>query len=351
MNERTRLYTDERMQLHEMGPQHPERPARLTAIVEALNREPVAGSAWAQRIEPAAEAVPERVHDAAYVAEVRDLRGMRLPLDADTSVNEHSVDCAYLAVGACLQAVDDVLAGAVRSAFVFPRPPGHHAERARAMGFCLFGNVALAADHAIRTHGLERVMVLDWDVHHGNGTEDLCAERRDILFVDLHQFPLYPGTGRAEDVGRGEGVGYTVNIPLPPGCGDAEYLAAFERVVEPVARQFAPQLLLVSAGFDAHERDPLAQQRITTQGFARFAATARRLAEELCEGRLVLVLEGGYDLTALAESARACVEVLAAKTAPQPPSNHDLPAPAADALAHLDKTIRAQSSHGPWTFA
>jgi len=195
-------------------------------------------------------------------------------------------------------------------ALVLARPPGHHAEPQTAMGFCLFNNIAVAAAHATDAHALERVLVLDWDVHHGNGTQHAFENRRDVLFCSLHQFPFYPGTGAIDEIGIAAGEGYTVNVALPPGCDNGDYLAAFSDVVIPLADAFAPQLVLVSAGFDAHRADPLAGMQIDEGAFAAMAAMTQQVAQRHADGRLVLFLEGGYDLASLAASLRACVDVL-----------------------------------------
>jgi acetoin utilization deacetylase AcuC-like enzyme len=204
-----------------------------------------------------------------------------------------------------LALVDAVMAGRVDNGFAFVRPPGHHAEPDRAMGFCLFNNVALAAAHLRAAHGLERVLVVDWDVHHGNGTQHAFYDDPHVLFVSSHQYPFYPGTGAAREVGVGEGEGFTLNLPFPAGYGDAQYVRAFVDVVEPVARRFGPQFILVSAGFDAHRRDPLAGMDMTEAGFACLARLLLRLSQDVCENRLVAVLEGGYDFEALARSVAA----------------------------------------------
>ena len=314
---RTALFSDERMLQHDTGDGHPERPARLEAIRERFEDDPIAGATWIEP-RPTTPGSVERLHDSEYVRDLEKKRGERAQLDGDTVVSPESVPAAYLAAGAAMDAVSVVLSKRFPTAFSFVRPPGHHAEADRAMGFCLFNNVALAAEAAIRDHGLKRVMIVDWDVHHGNGTQHLFEDRNDVLFVSLHQYPLFPGTGGREEVGRGEGEGFTVNVPLPSGSGDGTLLDAFHRLVLPIGRLFAPQLILVSAGFDAHERDPLAGLTVTTNGFAKLCAMTRSLAESTCDGRIVLVLEGGYDLTALADSVHACVETLAAETTPSP---------------------------------
>jgi acetoin utilization deacetylase AcuC-like enzyme len=195
------------------------------------------------------------------------------------------------------------------TAFALVRPPGHHAEADRAMGFCLFNNVAVAAAHAIAAYNLKRVLIVDWDVHHGNGTQHTFEIRRDVLFMSTHMWPEYPGTGDFEEVGRGDGAGFSVNVPLAYGMGDADYSAVFEQVLAPIANAYQPELVLVSAGFDAHEADPLGQMRVTARGFARLCALVKDVADRHARGRLALVLEGGYDLRGLAESVRACVDV------------------------------------------
>jgi acetoin utilization deacetylase AcuC-like enzyme len=227
-------------------------------------------------------------------------------------VSPGSWDAASNAAGASVAAVEAVWRGEARNAFVWARPPGHHAEQARAMGFCLLNNAAIAAA-AARKLGAARVLVLDWDVHHGNGTQHIFERRRDVLYMSSHQYPFYPGTGAPDEVGQGDGRGFTVNCALPAGQTDADMGAVFEDVFLPIARAYAPEVVIVSAGFDPHERDPLGEMRVTERGFAAMCAALRRLAESTAQGRLVLLLEGGYDLKALAGSSRACLEVLAGR--------------------------------------
>ncbi len=222
----------------------------------------------------------------------------------------------------------------VRAGASLHRPPGHHAEPARAMGFCLFDNIAIGAQHALDEHGAQRVMIVDWDVHHGNGTNAIFHERADVLFCSIHQSPLYPGTGPASDVGHGEGEGYTVNMPVPPGSGDAVFCSHLEHVVAPLARSYEPDLLLVSAGYDAHADDPLADCTVTDDGYAGMAALLRGVADELGIG-LGVVLEGGYDLGALARGVVVTLEVVGSDDPPAPPQDvvHPLTARAASNLA------------------
>jgi acetoin utilization deacetylase AcuC-like enzyme len=308
MRKPTLLFADERMLGHDPGPGHPEAPGRLETLLTDFARSPVPGVVR-KGPRPATRAELEAVHSRAHVAALAALAGKAARLDPDTVVSGGSWEAACLAAGAAIGAVEAVWSGEAANAFVWARPPGHHAEQARAMGFCLFNNVAVAAA-AARRLGAERVLIVDWDVHHGNGTQHLFESRRDILFFSSHQYPFYPGTGAPAEIGQGEGRGFTVNCALPAGQEDADYGAVFEDLFLPIATAFKPDLVLVSAGFDPHERDPLAEMRLTERGFAAMCTAVRRLADAQCRGRLVLVLEGGYHRAALAGSARACLEVL-----------------------------------------
>ncbi len=301
----TRLYRSPIFRQHDPGPGHPEKSARLEAIEALLDRAPIAHvETVAPR--PATRAELARVHSSQMLDGLAALAGKSAQLDPDTAMSPHSYDAALLAAGAAVQAVDDVLEGEVDNAFGLVRPPGHHAEAGEAMGFCLFNNAAVAATAAI-ARGLQRVAVLDWDVHHGNGTQHSFWKRRDVLYLSSHQYPFYPGTGGAWQVGEGEGAGYTVNAPLPGGQGDADFGAVFSELFLPVLEAYRPQLLIVSAGFDAHRSDPIGGLTVTERGFA---AMCSALKQQL-NGKLVLLLEGGYHLEALAQSVHACVEVLA----------------------------------------
>lgn len=312
---------------HDPGRGHPERPDRLRAIVAGLHAKPVAGTRWATPMPAPLEAIL-RVHTPAHVQRVEAARGQSLSLDPDTHVSPASIDAAFLAAGAALDAVDAVLDGHARNAFAFVRPPGHHAEPGHAMGFCVLNNVAIAVEHALARPEIERVLVVDWDVHHGNGTQAAFYGRRDVLFLSSHQFPFYPGSGALEEHGRGEGEGYTINVPFAAGAIDGDYRRMLTDIVAPAAERFAPDLVVVSAGFDAHRQDPLGGMALTEEGFADLCATMQAIADAHAGGRLVLVLEGGYDLDGLARSAHACVEIMAGAAAPSGP---DTPSPVGDA--------------------
>ncbi|HWE23582.1 MAG TPA: histone deacetylase [Myxococcales bacterium] len=308
------LLFDPVMTEHDPGPGHPESPDRLQAIWRDLSSRPVAGTQVAAPPKATREEL-QRVHDQGYVARILELRGRELQLDPDTATSAASVDAALLAAGAAAEAVRRVLNGNAESAFALVRPPGHHAESTRAMGFCLFNNVAVAAAEA-HARGLSRVLCVDWDVHHGNGTQHSYYARRDLLFCSTHQYPLYPGTGHELETGTGAGEGFTVNVPLPAGCGDADYSAAFADLLLPIGDAYRPELVLVSAGFDAHRDDPLAGMEVSEDGFAALCGAVKQIADRHCPGRLVLTLEGGYDLQALSRSVRGCIEVLAGAEAP-----------------------------------
>ncbi|MBI2893022.1 MAG: histone deacetylase [Deltaproteobacteria bacterium] len=304
----TLILTDDLFLRHDPGPGHPERPERLAAIIEDLDGTPIPGTVR-RRPRPATDAEILRVHEAGYLAALLDLQGQVAQLDADTVVSEDSIAAARLAAGAAIGAVEEVWQQEAATAFALVRPPGHHAEADRAMGFCLLDNVAIAAE-AARALGAERVAIVDWDVHHGNGTQHAFEARRDVLYMSVHQFPFYPGTGAASEVGVGSGAGFTVNAPLPPGQGDADYGLVFRELFVPIASRFQPDIVIVSAGFDPHRSDPLAEMDVTERGFAAMCSAVKGLADQACAGKLVLVLEGGYDLEALRASVRACLEVL-----------------------------------------
>jgi acetoin utilization deacetylase AcuC-like enzyme len=307
--------------LHSNGPGHPESPDRLRAIDRMLESFPLRDFLVPL---PARDATTEElawVHTDAYIRQIERTRGHAYTsLDADTSTSEHSLAAAVRAAGGVISAVEAVISGKTAGAFALVRPPGHHAEAGQAMGFCLFNNVAVASEFALRRCGADRVLVVDWDVHHGNGTMHSFSDTDKVLYFSVHQYPHYPGTGRIEETGTGRGLGYTVNVPLPPGQGDDDYAAVFDSVLTPIALRYRPQLILVSAGFDIHRGDPLADMQVTTAGFARLTNILLAISAACCPGRLAFALEGGYDLAGLAEGVSAVLETLVlggtAKAAP-----------------------------------
>jgi len=303
------LVTSDRFADHLTPPGHPERVERAEAMqVVAARFQDGGGTVIAPR--EAADEDLVRVHHADYVESIRELRGRAGMLDADTFVSPESDDVARLAAGSVLTAIDYVLEGeSGRRAFALVRPPGHHAEADRAMGFCLYNTIAVGAAYA-RARGLARVAIVDYDVHHGNGTQRMFYGDPSILFVSSHQFPFYPGTGAAAETGHGDGAGRTVNFPLEAGATNADYDLVY-REVSGMIEEFRPQLLLISAGFDAHERDPLAGMRMTTDGFGNVTARLLLAADACCDGRVVLVTEGGYDTQALAGCCQRVIDLAA----------------------------------------
>ena len=299
---------------------HPERPERLAAARAGLQASGVpirlVSAREASRVEL------ERVHTPEYLVAFEALRGQTAQLDPDTYVSPRSVEAARRASGGLIELVDAVLEGPVTKGLALLRPPGHHARPARGMGFCLLNNVAAAAAHA-RARGLSRVLVLDWDVHHGNGTQEMFWNDPHVLYMSTHQYPFYPGTGAADERGEGDGRGYTVNVPLLAGGGDSVYRAAFERIVLPIIESYAPELVLVSAGFDSAVRDPLASMELSPSAFGWMAATLAQAAAASAKGRMILALEGGYDLPSLEAGLAAAIDGMLAGHAPELARNAD----------------------------
>jgi acetoin utilization deacetylase AcuC-like enzyme len=315
---------------HDTGYAHPERADRIRVLEAELDRRDWLG--WDVVEAPrASEEQLLAVHTAGHLAAVRELSAREGAFDLDTPLSVGSFEAALRAAGGACSLVDALLAGGEHTGLAALRPPGHHAERARGMGFCLFSNIAVAARHAIAAHGAERVFILDWDVHHGNGTNAIFHESPEVLFASIHQYPFYPGTGPLEDVGAGPGEGFSLNLPVPGGSGEDVFLSLVEHVAAPAVRQFGPDLVLISAGFDAHRADPVGGCRLETSSYAELARQARALADEL--GVPVgAVLEGGYELEALAASVTATMEVLADGGAPRSVERHPLARAAAETL-------------------
>jgi acetoin utilization deacetylase AcuC-like enzyme len=302
--------------LHDAGPGHPERPDRLKAIHEYLEKSGLLRKAQVFEPAPADVETLAFVHPRDYIESIERHSAAAgnggVMLDADTAVCKDSFAAARFAAGAAIEAVDKVSRGELRNVFCAVRPPGHHAGRDTAMGFCLFNNVAIAAEWLIRQKRAEPILIIDWDVHHGNGTQHIFYERGDVFYLSLHQWPLYPGTGRADETGEGKGKGATLNVPLPPATPEQKYLDIFFKTTEEIFKKFRPEFVLLSAGFDAHCDDPLANLMLTETGFGKMTEWVAELARDYCGSRIMSILEGGYNLTALAGSVAAHLEVLAA---------------------------------------
>ena len=300
MTRKTGIVTDRRYMEHGAGHAHPESPERLAVIYEMLGQPDMTDKFTPIPTRAATVDELALIHRRAYIESVAGTAGRTFTsLDPDTSTTAASFEAARLAVGGLLNAIDAVLAGELDNAFALVRPPGHHAETDRAMGFCLFNNVAIGAMHAITQRNLQRILIVDWDLHHGNGTQHSFYEDSRVLYFSTHQYPYYPGTGALNENGRGAGLGYTINVPLQPGADNASYLEIFRRILQPVALKFRPELILVSAGFDIYEQDPLGGMEVTPEGFARLTRILMDIADEACQGRLVMTLEGGYHLQGL----------------------------------------------------
>jgi acetoin utilization deacetylase AcuC-like enzyme len=297
----TTAYCYDALYLEHDLPGHPESRRRLERVMASLVDSGLQTRMSPIRPLPVDLALLEAIHSPAYVATVRQIarRGGGF-LDADTYLGAHSYDAALLAAGGAVELVRAVVSGGASNGFALVRPPGHHATSGQGMGFCLFNNIAVAARAALDDLGLARLLIVDWDVHHGNGTQEIFYGSPQVFFFSLHQYPHYPGTGGWDETGAGPGLGYTANVPLPAGVGDAGFRRIFAEILEPLAERFRPELILVSAGYDAHWNDPLAGLRLSLEGYWDMARSVVALARRLCDGRLVVILEGGYDLDVLA---------------------------------------------------
>ena len=325
---------------------HPEQAARILAIERELESRPQL--AIERRLsDRAPRAALEAVHDRSHVDRIERLSAAGGgQIDLDTVASEGSWEAALHAAGGALDLVDLLATGAPATGFSIHRPPGHHADAGRAMGFCLFNNVAVGAQHALDAHGLSRVLILDWDVHHGNGTNDIFHATDSVLYVSIHQSPLYPGTGSWADEGSGRGLGHTVNLPVAPGAGDELFRSLVAHVVAPLARLYGPEMVLVSAGYDAHEADPLAECELTEDGYRAMTRCLRALSLELGVG-LGFVLEGGYELGALARSVAATLEVLA-EPEPEPGPESTAAAGAAGIEPHPEARLALRRLEARW---
>jgi acetoin utilization deacetylase AcuC-like enzyme len=329
---------DRRYEDHDMGAGHIESPARIEVLLRLLESAPPVPFV---RIppRPATDGELGWVHERGYIDLIRSTAGKIVPLDPDTTAGPKTWETALLAAGGFLGALDRVMDGTVPNAFALVRPPGHHAEASRAMGFCIFNNVAIGAEHLIRRHGLRRVLIVDWDLHHGNGTEHAFYERRDVMYFSTHQSPFYPGTGAVRFFGHGEGAGYNLNVPLLAGKTDTDFLHTFEKVLAPIAAEYEPEFILSSAGFDIAAEDPLGGMDVTAAGFGRLARALMAMAARTAAGRLALVLEGGYDLRALGHGLVSVLEALAGGEIPPSPAGNVSPSLRAE-LAEPIRTFR-----------
>lgn len=301
---RTGIVKDLRYMEHDMGAFHVETPKRIEVIYKMLEKE-ISFPYLEIEPRPAKEEEIQMIHSPAYVSLIKETSGQaRVRLDPDTATSPRSYETALLAAGGLLKAADLIMEGKIQNGFALVRPPGHHAEAGRAMGFCLFNNVAIAGEYLIRKHGLERILIVDWDLHHGNGTQHSFYSRNDVLYFSTHQFPHYPGTGYWDETGSGDGEGFTVNVPLYAGKTDEDYLYVFRKILAPIASLYKPEFILVSAGFDIYRGDPLGGMLISEEGFGALAAELLSLAHGFAKGRILFTLEGGYDLQGLREGIR-----------------------------------------------
>lgn len=314
MYRKTGIIRDRQFLLHGSDPTHPESAARLKTVYKMLETPEMTGRFFEIPTRFATQEELEMVHGRSYIERIARTKGQfHVSLDPDTDATEESYDVARLAAGSLCHAVDHVLDGRLDNAFGLVRPPGHHAEADRAAGFCIFNNVAIAARYAI-SHGVRRVLIVDWDVHHGNGTQHSFYDDDRVLYFSTHQYPFYPGTGHLRETGHGKGTGYTINCPLSYGADDGLYVRIFRKVLAPVTRQFNPELILVSAGFDTHSDDPLGSMRMTERGYAALTRILMYEADTCCGGKIILTLEGGYNLAALAASIQAVLRELRNET-------------------------------------
>ena len=325
---------------HNTG-QHVENATRLEAMIAYLEQTQLKQQLTSIKPRPATIEELSRAHHEPHISHVQEVaqRGGGW-LDADTVMSPGSYDAALYAAGGAIRATEAVMSGEITSAFALVRPPGHHATSQRAMGFCLFNNVAITAKYILATYKLDRILIIDFDVHHGNGTQEIFYDNPQVLYISTHQYPFYPGTGNIEEIGFGEAKGTTINIPLPSGCGDNEYLSVFEQIIVPAVKRFNPQFMLISAGYDPHWADELALMQVSTSSFAQIAKITQELSAELCNNRLVFILEGGYNLNALATSVKATFDVLMGNPHTEDPLGqppHRLPPPS---INHLIKAIK-----------
>ncbi|HSQ77601.1 MAG TPA: histone deacetylase [Nitrospirota bacterium] len=338
------IIKDDRYLEHNPGLGHPESPDRLKVIHALLDTEFSALPVITPRL--ATESELALIHDPFYIQTVAKTEGrVHSQLDPDTGLSARSYEIARLAAGGLLQAVDSLLTpnsalSTPNSIFAFVRPPGHHAEPGRAMGFCLFNNIAIAAEYARQKFGLQRILIADWDLHHGNGTQHAFYEDPGVLYFSSHQFPYYPGSGSFSETGSGPGEGFTVNAPFPPGFGDAEYRHVYDAVLKPIALEYRPELVLASAGFDPYRDDPLGSMKVSAEGFGALAAIIQNIGDKTCGGKVLLALEGGYNPQGLRDGVRSVLNTLLGQASPYAGGG---PAPAAEQV--IEKIISIQKKY------
>jgi acetoin utilization deacetylase AcuC-like enzyme len=316
---KTGIVKDWRYVEHNMGDAHPESPERIRAIYEMLEEEKGLASLALIAPRPATEKEIALIHTQEYVERIKETAGReRVHLDPDTSTSPRSYEVALLAAGGLLEAADRIMTAKVTSGFALVRPPGHHAEASQAKGFCIFNNVAIAAQYLIEKWKLRRILVVDWDLHHGNGTQNAFYSRADVLFLSTHQFPYYPGSGHWSEIGEGKGEGFTVNVPLTPGKTDDDFLFIYRRLLSPIAAAYKPEFILVSAGFDIFAGDPLGGMEVSVEGFGAMAGELMDLAQQTAQGRLLMTLEGGYNLFGLKDGIRSVLLALSGQRLQSP---------------------------------
>ena len=332
---------------HLAGFPHVESPERLQVIYDMLEAEDMAGKFTAVSPRPATHDELAWIHSPSHIQRIAATDGKpHASLDPDTQTTALSYQAACLAVGGLFSLVDTILAGTIKNGFALVRPPGHHAERDRAMGFCLFNNVALGARYAMNVHGLKKILIIDWDLHHGNATQHSFYEDPDVLYFSTHQYPYYPGTGSLTEVGRGEGMGFTVNVPLSSGHGDVDFFKIFEQVLCPIGKAFKPELIFVSAGFDTYVADPLGGMQVTPKGYAAMTRLIMELARECSSERVAFTLEGGYHLAGLRESVKAVLKELVGESILTADDLEDLKRGAVPRI--VQEVMKVQRAYWPW---
>jgi acetoin utilization deacetylase AcuC-like enzyme len=341
---KTGIVTGDIFMEHDTGMGHPECSERLAHIYGMIEKQGLKKDLVMVDLREVTDSDLLAVHTKDHLETVKSTAGRdSVHLDGDTPTSAKSYEAARLAAGTLLECVDRVMDGRLDNAFAFIRPPGHHAEANRAMGFCLFNNIAVAAHYAMKEHKLKKVMIIDWDVHHGNGTQHTFYDDPGALYFSSHRYPFYPGTGYFNEAGEGKGEGFTVNVPLPAGCGDSEFDAVYSRVMAPVARAFEPEMILLSAGFDIYRLDPLGGMNLTEEGVARLASIILGLADDLCGSKLVVTLEGGYHVEG---QARCIHSILLQMLGKEPPKERGAE-PVREFEQLIDKVAEAQKPYWP----